>query len=121
MSTPDKPDTDPLLDDHFAAARAKSPAPDDAFLARLEADARQMQPAPPRPTASGRLRQLVEVLGGWPAMGGLATASLVGLWIGVASPLGLLSTGLVSGDAGLFDLSDLGPGLDAIATDEVSG
>lgn len=78
---------DRALDAFFEAARHSPPAPTDALLARVMADAASMQAAAespmPRRTAMPRLRDLV---GGWPAMAGLATAALAGLWIGTGLP-----------------------------------
>ena len=34
----------------------------------------------------GRLAQFFALLGGWPAVAGLATATVAGLWIGTTSP-----------------------------------
>lgn len=78
---------DRALDAFFDAARRTPPAPTDALLARVVADAASVQatahaPAP-RHRAMPRLRDL---LGGWPAMAGLATAALAGLWIGTGLP-----------------------------------
>ena len=77
------------LDAFFAAARREVPAPSEALMARVLVDALAAQPAPraavrtPRP---GLWTQLREAMGGWPAMGGLATAGVVGLWIGISPP-----------------------------------
>jgi len=85
----DDPD---FLDDFFAAARKTRPEPGADLLARVQADALAMQPvagaraAPARP---GLWAQIVAALGGWPAVAGLATATVAGVWIGVAQPAGL--------------------------------
>jgi hypothetical protein len=42
----------------------------------------QVRPAP----ESGMLRQILNALGGWPAMGGLLAACAAGVWIGMAAP-----------------------------------
>ena len=83
---------DPLAA-HFEALKARAAEPDAALLARIMADADREQAAhmapPPRPSRSGLLAGLVNALGGWPAMAGLATAAVAGVWIGAAPPDGL--------------------------------
>ncbi len=69
-------DDDDFLDDIFAQARAV-PAPVSADLV-----ARVLQGARPTSIWHG----LLDVIGGWPAMGGMIAAGVAGLWIGVAPP-----------------------------------
>ncbi|MGQ0565527.1 MAG: dihydroorotate dehydrogenase [Gemmobacter sp.] len=79
--------TDDDLDDLFAAARADAARPSDGLMARVLADADALQPqrrAPARPRF--RLSALIAALGGMGAMAGLATATVAGLWIGLAPP-----------------------------------
>lgn len=81
----------PDLDALFAAARTAEPAPlDPGFAARLVAQAEAARPraAPARPGWGVRLRAVLADLGGAPALGGLATAGIAGLWIGLADPAG---------------------------------
>ena len=68
-------------DDLLAGVAARDARPDDAVLARFEATARAMQPrqVPSRPG-------LFDLLGGWLGLGGLATATAAGLWLGIAPP-----------------------------------
>lgn len=87
---PTRPDDHdkPALDAFFDAARRSPAAPSRDMLARVLADAetvrtvacasrpRQVRPAPIR-----------DLLGGWPAMAGLAAATLIGLWTGAGLPL----------------------------------
>ncbi|WP_132693181.1 hypothetical protein [Rhodovulum steppense] len=107
----------------FAAARTDRPEPSAALLARVMADAMAeaearaaSAPAPrARPTGGG-LARILGLIGGWPAMGGLATAGLMGVWIGYAAPGGfdaVTATMLGSG----YDVSDMMPGLDAYLTE----
>lgn len=83
----------PELNSLFAAAR-KADAPScDALMARVLADAKAVQ-AGFQATAAGsrrpgRVQQLFQVLGGWPAVGGLMAATVTGIWIGVNPPSGL--------------------------------
>jgi len=83
---------------HFEAARSHAARPSEALLARVLADAMQIQeeqaetPAPQgRAPAheAGFWRQVFQGLGGWPALTGLATATVVGIWIGASPPSGL--------------------------------
>lgn len=101
------------LDDLFAAARRVAPAPPDALMARVLADAMAAQAAVRRAPRPGLLAQLREALGGWPAIGGLATAGVVGLAIGIAAPAGLADlTAALLGQPADGYLVDLVPELD---------
>ncbi len=98
------------LEGFFEAARRMEPTPSEALMARVLADALAAQPVAParRVPRPGAWAQLREALGGWPALGGLATAGVMGLAIGIAAPAGLadLATALLgqSTDAYLVDL-----------------
>ncbi|WP_264212859.1 hypothetical protein [Leisingera thetidis] len=79
------------LEDLFAAARAEPPALPQSLTAAILADAAHAQSgfqaaAPGRAARQPLWRQLIEAIGGWPAIGGLAAASAAGLWIGMAPP-----------------------------------
>ncbi|MEW2911375.1 hypothetical protein [Leisingera sp. JC11] len=79
------------LEDLFAAARSERPAVPEHLSAAILADAAREQAGfrasrPARAARQPLWRQLIEAVGGWPAMGGLAAASAAGLWIGVAPP-----------------------------------
>ena len=82
MTDPD----DRMLDDLFAVARAGAPQPDDALMARVLADAARVQSPVAVPESRGFWVALSDMLGGWPAWGGLATATVAGLWVGIAPP-----------------------------------
>jgi hypothetical protein len=102
------------LDDFFGAARRVTPAPSDALMARVLADAMAAQaPVMVRVQRPGWLAQLRDALGGWPAVGGLATAGVVGLAVGIAAPAGLgdLTAALLGQPADGY-LVDLMPELD---------
>ncbi|QQA43650.1 hypothetical protein [Pelagovum pacificum] len=62
----------------------------EAFLARLSADAAAEMPrrmeAPP---SRGAIGTIWAGIGGWAGFGGLAAATVAGLWIGIASPAGI--------------------------------
>lgn len=79
------------LEDLFAAARAEPPAVPEYLHAAILADAAREQPGaqpdvPARPARQPLWQQLIEAIGGWPALGGLAAASAAGLWLGLAPP-----------------------------------
>ena len=69
------------IDDLLAGVAGREARPDAAVMARFEATARAMQPRP-APARAG----LFELLGGWLGLGGLATATATGLWLGIAPP-----------------------------------
>ncbi len=77
---------DDMLEDIFAQARAVASTPSDDLMARVLAGA--VPPTPPvisaPPTSVGK--RLLDMLGGWPAVSGLVTATFAGVWIGVAPP-----------------------------------
>ncbi len=85
--------TDPnndMLDDLFAQARAVAPQPSDALVARVLADAGNVARAEPVPNADpqiGIFARFMELIGGWPAVGSLAAATVAGIWVGVAPPV----------------------------------
>jgi hypothetical protein len=80
----------PELSGLFDAARAQSARPSEALMARVSEDAAEVQSGfrtrRVMPVKPGRMAQLFQVLGGWPAMGGLVMAAATGLWIGAFPP-----------------------------------
>jgi len=118
MAENERDEIDRLLEAHFAAARQATPP--EALLARVLADAEAARPVAGgarsglggRPAApAGVFSRLRAAVGGWPALAGLAAATLAGLWIGVAAPsaLGAGWLGLVPGPEAGFELA-LGEG-----------
>jgi hypothetical protein len=93
MRMTDHDRTETEIDAMFASARSLDPVPGDDLMARILADARRMQPAPQPVVVASRRRsfwqELVAAIGGWPALGGMAAATMAGLWIGFSSPAGL--------------------------------
>ena len=90
-STPEPRTSEPLDDNALEALFDAAPAaqPSAALTNRILADARAHQPQnAPRaaPPQRGLFAALAQALGGWPTLGGLATATLAGLYIGVAQP-----------------------------------
>lgn len=83
------------LDDLFAEARNTTPAPSEALMARVLADAIEMQPravvkvAPVMLRGPGFWARLSAVFGGAGALAGMGTAAMAGLFIGFVQPEGL--------------------------------
>ncbi|MEL7212761.1 MAG: hypothetical protein AAGK92_08880 [Pseudomonadota bacterium] len=75
------------LSGFFEAARADAPQPSDALQMRILADA-DCTLAKPASEVKPRhwVRDLLQGLGGWPAVAGLATATVAGVWIGISPP-----------------------------------
>lgn len=96
VSGKSRSDEDAALAPFFAAARAARPTVSAALTARILADsaaelprapvARAALRAPSPPTRPALARRLLAALGGWGGLGGLATATLAGVWIGIAAP-----------------------------------
>ena len=76
-----------MLDDLFATAREEPVGVSADFMSRVLADAEVVQAgfAADRPVAATgfNLRSIWATLGGWPAAGGLVTATAVGVWLGL--------------------------------------
>lgn len=119
-----KTETD-LLDDaqleaFFEAGREDVPELSDSFMAALLQDADLAQPQPAA-LASPRVKRslwqdIIAQIGGWPALAGMATATVAGVWIGFAAPdqLETLSGGvLLVGDYAsvdtIYDVQDFAP------------
>ena len=110
---------DDLLDDLFATARRARAEPGADLVARVLADA-AAQPGPVtlRETA-GLWSRLLDALGGWPALGGVAAAGGAGLWIGIAPPAPVED--LAAGWVGTTQVVGLFPDLDALETETSDG
>lgn len=82
---------DTELDRLFDLAQGIAPPLPEALAARILADAETAGPMPSTSPAvsPGGWRALVMAIGGWPAMGGLALATVVGVAIGINPPSGL--------------------------------
>jgi len=115
--------TDSELEALFAAASAERPGVSPALLKRVmedamaEAEARAAPArAPRRAVRRGIVAGVIAAIGGWPAMGGLATAGVVGLWIGYSDPGALDAVTQAAQDGG-YDMADLVPSLDIYLTE----
>lgn len=96
MRETDKHNADRVLETYFEAARKDCRAPSSELMARILADAADVQAGFPVARASGVrvggfVRQLVQGLGGWPAVAGLAAAAVTGLWIGMSQSSALIA------------------------------
>lgn len=82
---------DQELDQILAQMAKESPAPSDDLMARVLADAEELRPVPGARIESrdSFLGSILSVLGGWAGAGGLVTAGVVGLWIGISPPTAL--------------------------------
>lgn len=104
MTGSDKKPDDAGLQLLFDAARAARPSPSDDLMARITADAADAQPdrETVRPETPGVFRQILDALGGWPALGGLVTAAATGVYIGVVQP------DILGGDVLVFEDAEIG-------------
>jgi len=88
MSRTDQDETG--LDSFFEAARRHRAEPGAEFRERLLADALGAQPSIlPGSVRTRRHRRpgWLVALGGWPALTGLVTATVAGVWIGIVQPV----------------------------------
>ncbi|WP_299843275.1 hypothetical protein [uncultured Roseovarius sp.] len=85
---------DKMVEDLLDLVQRKVPAPPGDLMERILSDAMNVQAGfsqvPDRSERPGILNDLFRVLGGWPAVAGLATATVAGVWLGVFPP-GFLS------------------------------
>ena len=100
-------DRDDALDALFAEARKAAPVPSDDLMARILADAETEAAAREAPAPRPRFwPSLLESLGGWPSLAGLAAAAVTGLWIGSAGSLDSLGWEMLGTG---YDFSELSP------------
>lgn len=123
------------LEDLFAAARSAPPQLPAALQSAMLADAQHIQQERASALAAADVvkisarqglvlrlwQQFTAAVGGWPALGGMAVASLSGLWIGLAPPSFLPDPveSLASYSSGTQLLSDLGYDVSYLMSDEV--
>ncbi|MFN0114880.1 MAG: hypothetical protein ACKVPY_09410 [Paracoccaceae bacterium] len=108
----------------FAAARDAGPRPSAALVARVLADAGTERTragaargghAPRRAATREAFRDLWRRAGGWPVLGGMVTAALAGVWIGVSAPGALGLAGWAGDDEAAGDPIDMMPGTGAFS------
>lgn len=102
MTETERSDKD--IDALLALARRDGPSTSTDLLARVLKDAEAAQPSPPalaKKARSGVVNRMLAALGGWPALGGLVAATIVGFVVGI-SPSTMIDTPA----AALFDQSD---------------
>ncbi len=79
-----------LVDVLLDVAKDDAPRPSNDLMARVLADAVTTQAGfarvPPQTPTPPIWHDLFRFLGGWPAMAGLATATVAGVWLGVFPP-----------------------------------
>ncbi len=117
--------TDSELDALFDAGRDAAPVPSEALMVRIMADAEAEITRREGPRAPARRRGpfagFLAGLGGWPALAGLATATVAGVWLGFSAPdsLNSLAGGLLLPDSATtatrYDLEDIVPGYGGLA------
>jgi len=101
------------LNAYFDAARKAAKVPSGDLMACVLADAGAQQPkrgAPAPAAQAGLFASLWAAIGGWPTVAGMATATLVGVWIGISPPAQVEQfSAAVLGDTGDAYLVDLLP------------
>ncbi|OYX42261.1 MAG: hypothetical protein B7Z02_12605 [Rhodobacterales bacterium 32-67-9] len=122
MTDPDRDDE--FLEGFFRAARDARPEPSEALMARILADAEAEMPRAPEPMpvtrpaggGAGTLSWIAAAVGGWRGIGGLATATVAGLWLGYAggADAGFLSGGIWPADEAAATV-ELMPGAEVFA------
>lgn len=100
----------------FAAAKRETHGLPAGLTGRILVDADTVQDGfivglSDRPAAPGLFRGLRDMLGGWPAMGGLMAACATGIWLGFSPPDALPDpfeiAGLLQDDLDMFDVDGL--------------
>lgn len=118
MIMTDMLDDDDELERMFGAARRTGAEPSQDLAARILALAEAEQPVAPRPVAAlpmpvrrSGLSDLLSLIGGWRAAGGLSTVMALGFIIGFAGPLQLSAASTAS------EQVDLMPGAEMLFAD----
>jgi len=111
------------LDNLFAQARLAGPMPSTDLMARILSDAEQHQQlaagfvraaVPPR---QGLWASMLAAIGGGAALAGLSTATIAGLWLGMAQPASFTAVTETFLSTKTLDTVDLIPGFDTILTE----
>jgi hypothetical protein len=114
--TSTKPSDDIILETLFAATRSHAPEPPQALADRVMVAALAEQPHRTLPLAAPLAKasfwdDMARAIGGWRGAGGLGTAMVLGLFIGLS---GALDTPLYGTTVEVVDLM---PGADALFAD----
>lgn len=114
--TTDKRSSEDDLELFFSAARQHRTEPDAELLARVMAaseealaDFEQTAQSSEVTVRSRGLASWIAAIGGWPAAAGLSTATVAGLWIGIAPPADLVLVAQSVLDTQDFSLSEMVP------------
>jgi hypothetical protein len=112
------------LDDLLAGAKARSAMPSEALMARVLADAAQVQagfvaarPVVAEVPRAGWLARLAGVFGGVGSLAGVGTAAVVGLFFGFVQPDGIGAVADMWGEVTVVQV-DLMPQLDVLLAEE---
>jgi len=118
----DTTEADRELEAFFAAGRSAAAEPSAAFLVRVLAEAEAVQAermAPAPQPRQGIWAGLLSALGGWGGAGGLATATMAGVWLGFAGVQGSGTlTAFLAADEAAITL-ELIPDFDSFALAEL--
>lgn len=118
--------SDAELEQLFEEMAASNPVPTTDLVARIIADADGVM----NDRATGviavqkplglrqRLASFLSGIGGWPAVAGLATATVAGIWIGYAPPSSVsdLASSYISTDVS-YDIGDYIPSFDLLSVE----
>ena len=78
---------DDMLNAAFADLRETPPPASDDLMTRVMQDADRMLAQNLRSRVAPTFREMLrDIIGGWPQLGGLAAATVAGVWLGVAQP-----------------------------------
>lgn len=79
------------LDAYFKAGREAGAQPSSSLVARIEADIEavdtdRLSKAAPKIHKPSLVERIMDSIGGWPALSGIATAGVVGVVVGISPP-----------------------------------
>lgn len=100
MNDPSKP-SDRRLDDaslDALFAQAGDVQTPDGLMDRIVQDAADLRVEAPVSVTAGIWERVLDAVGGWPSLGGLATATVAGIYVGFADPTLLQTVGLQESD-----------------------
>ena len=106
MKMSDRKDDMADLDVFFDAAKTEQPGVSDALMDRIMADANSVADEWQReissePVKDSWVRRVLNGIGGWPAVSGMATATVLGVAVGISPPALLteMTAGYLDGTA----------------------